>query len=180
MRGGKLRIAVYLSLGFALICVSRAESRTRAQAGPESEQQFQQLIHSVEGPDLFRAYCASCHGSDGKGHGPAAAALKTSVADLTVLAKNNGGEFPSNRVRRTIMGENVLVSHGSREMPVWGPIFHQIESDVDRGNVRLENLVQYLESIQSIPSQEDRAKRLSATPDNRPAVQATLRRLPWK
>lgn len=47
------------------------------------------------------------------------------------------------------MGDDVLASHGSREMPIWGPIFHQIESDVDKGNV-LENLVKYLESIQSI------------------------------
>jgi mono/diheme cytochrome c family protein len=168
-RGGKLEIAVFLLLGFALICVSRAESETRAQAGPESDQPFQQLIHSVEGPQLFRAYCASCHGSDAKGHGPAAAALKIRVADLTVLARNNGGEFPSNRVRSTIMGENVLPSHGSREMPIWGPIFHQIESDVDRGNVRLENLVKYLESIQSIPSQKEPAKTVSATPGNRPS-----------
>jgi mono/diheme cytochrome c family protein len=33
-------------------------------------------------------------------------------------------------------------------MPIWGPIFHQIEADMDWGNVRLENLVKYLESIQ--------------------------------
>ena len=31
-----------------------------------------------------------------------------------------------------------------------GLFFTKIESDVDRGNVRLENLVKYLESIQSI------------------------------
>jgi hypothetical protein len=61
------------------------------------------------------------------------------------------------------MGEEVLASHGSREMPIWGPIFHQVESDVDRGNVRLENLVKYLESIQSIDSvQEERVKKASA------------------
>ena len=49
------------------------------------------------------------------------------------------------------MGEEALASHGSREMPIWGPIFHQIEADVDRGNVRLENLMKYLESIQAMP-----------------------------
>jgi mono/diheme cytochrome c family protein len=165
----KLTAAACLSLGIGLICVSPAESRTRAQAGPDSQQQFQQLIHSVEGRDLFQAYCASCHGSDGKGHGPAAAALKTSAADLTVLAKNNGGDFPSNRVRRTILGEEVITSHGTREMPVWGPIFHQIESDIDRGNVRLENLLKYLESIQAIISQEAPAKGGSATSVSQPS-----------
>lgn len=74
--------------------------------------------------------------------------MKVKVPDLTVIAKNSGGQFPAARVRRIIMGENVITAHGSREMPVWGPIFHQIESDVDRGYVRLENLVKYLESIQ--------------------------------
>jgi hypothetical protein len=74
--------------------------------------------------------------------------LKTKPADLTVLAKNNGGQFSSARVRKTITGDDVLASHGSWEMPIWGPIFHQIEADQDFGNVRLKNLVKYLESIQ--------------------------------
>jgi len=152
-------MTVCLSLGCALICVSCGGREARAQAGPGAGKQFQQLIRSVEGPDLFRAYCASCHGLDAKGHGPAASALKIPPADLTVLAKNNRGQFPSIRMRGTIIGEAILVSHGSREMPIWGPIFHQIEADVDRGNVRLENLVKYVESIQSIPSQKERIKK---------------------
>jgi mono/diheme cytochrome c family protein len=77
-----------------------------------------------------------------------APALKTKVPDLTVLARNNRGRFPSNRVRSIITGDEVTKSHGSREMPIWGPIFHQVEADMDWGNVRLENLVKYLESIQ--------------------------------
>jgi hypothetical protein len=88
---------------------------------------------------------------DGKGGGPTAQALKVKPPDLTLLTKNNRGQFPSNRVRSTIMGEEVLASHGSREMPIWEPIFHQIESDVDRGNVRLENLVKYLGVCPRIP-----------------------------
>ena len=77
-----------------------------------------------------------------------ASVLKEKPADLTVLAKNNGGEFPTIKVRKTITGEEVLLSHGSREMPVWGTIFHQIEDDKDFGNARIENLVKYLQSIQ--------------------------------
>lgn len=158
MPGRRLGIAILLRLGFALVCIWGGETGASAQAGAGSEQEFQQLIRSVEGPNLFRAYCASCHGIDGKGNGPAAQALKVRPSDLTLLAQKNGGQFPSKHVRSTIMGEETLASHGSREMPIWGPIFHQVESDVDRGNVRLENLVKYLESIQAMPSQKARGK----------------------
>ena len=144
----RMRMRAQLFLVLALILLSRDGGSAHAQATQDSEQKFQQLIRSLEGPDLFRAYCAPCHGLDAKGRGPAALALKTKVPDLTILARNNGGQFPSNRVRRTILGDEIRMSHGSREMPIWGPIFHQIEADVDWGNVRVENLVKYLESIQ--------------------------------
>ena len=124
-----------------------ARARTVSQAGVNSQTQ-QNLIRSVEGADLFQAYCASCHGKGGRGNGPVAPALKATVPDLTVIAKNNGGKFPEARVRRIIIGEGMIASHGSREMPVWGPIFSQVEADVDRGPVRIQNLVKYLESIQ--------------------------------
>ena len=121
-----------------------------SQSAPaEPNQPLPELIQSLEGPDLFRTYCAPCHGLDAKGGGPAAPALKARVPDLTLLSQNNGGRFPSARVRETISGDRLAESHGSREMPVWGPIFHQVEADTDWGNVRLENLVKFLESIQS-------------------------------
>jgi hypothetical protein len=135
--------------------IGQEKEKTAEKAAPpqqmsDSDKQFQTLIRSVQGPDLFRAYCASCHGADAKGNGPAALALKSKVPDLTILTKNNRGQFPSARVRKIIMGDEVVAPHGSREMPVWGPIFHQIERDVDRGYVRLDNLVKYLKSIQSV------------------------------
>jgi mono/diheme cytochrome c family protein len=139
-----------LAFFFGVVCPDFAPANPKSRATLQSDSQFQQLIHSVAGPDLFRAYCASCHGSDGKGHGPASGAMKTRVPDLTRLATDNDGKFPDARVRNTILGDDVVAAHGSREMPIWGPVFHQVQEDVDRGNVRLENLVQYLESIQSI------------------------------
>lgn len=158
-------LCFFVAVVAAVAAGTGAKTQTGSQTtqrAPDSEKQ-QTLIRSAEGVDLYRAYCASCHGKDGKGNGPAAPALKATVPDLTIIAKNNGGTFPEARVSRIIMGEGMIASHGSREMPVWGPIFHQIEWDVDRGNVRMQNLVQYLESIQSMQSsQEDRAKKVSA------------------
>ena len=143
------RRAVVLAFAFSIAYAMLGGAGIAAQSkSAANDQELPPLIRSVKGVDLYRAYCASCHGLDAKGNGPAAAALKTRPADLTVLAKKNGGVFPAPRVRKVIMGDDVIASHGSREMPIWGPIFHQIEEDVDRGNVRLENLVKYLESVQ--------------------------------
>jgi mono/diheme cytochrome c family protein len=145
--GSKILQSFTLSC-FVLANLHAAPQKTPPTASGEAKEQLEHLIYSVKGPDLFLAHCAPCHGADAKGNGPLALALKAKPADLTVLAKNNGGQFPSPRVRETIAGNDVLASHGSREMPIWGPIFHQIEADQDFGNVRLKNLVKYVESIQ--------------------------------
>ena len=138
-----------LLVPLALACMILASAGRQGQTSSKVQDQSMPLIGSVKGPDLFRAYCASCHGLNGKGGGPAAGALNVKVPDLTVLAMNHGGQFPTQYVREMIMGDAVVAAHGSREMPIWGPLFHQIEADVDRGNVRVDNLVKYLQSIQS-------------------------------
>jgi mono/diheme cytochrome c family protein len=148
--GKKFRIMLQLAAGIMLAGVIFSAAGQQTQTAPNTEEQNVPLIRSVEGPELFHSYCASCHGLSAKGGGPAAPALKTKVPDLTLLARNHHGAFPASYVRDVITGDKVVVAHGSREMPIWGPIFHQIEADIDRGNVRLENLVKYLESIQEI------------------------------
>jgi mono/diheme cytochrome c family protein len=105
-------------------------------------------IHTVNGAEIFRTYCATCHGLDGRGNGPVAPALKHKVPDLTQISKRAGGKFPIVRVRNTIEGTETLSGHGSREMPIWGPVFHRIDVDQDLGNVRADNLAKYIESIQ--------------------------------
>jgi len=125
-------------------------ARPKPQTHLQTQKEYESLIFSVRGPDLYRAHCAPCHGMEGKGGGPVAKDLKTKPADLTLLARKNGGKYPAERVGKIISGDDpAIASHGSREMPIWGPIFHQIEIDQDFGNVRLANLVRYLESIQA-------------------------------
>jgi mono/diheme cytochrome c family protein len=103
--------------------------------------------HGVEGAEIFKNHCATCHGSDARGHGPTASALKTAVPDLTQISARNGGKFPAEQMKKLIAGE-APAAHGTREMPVWGPIFHEIDNDRDLGNVRLEAITKYLESLQ--------------------------------
>ena len=104
---------------------------------------------SVEGLELYRQYCAVCHGTEGKGGGPAAAAMKATPTDLTRISQQNGGKYPEVRMQRLINGESdSVVAHGSKDMPVWGPIFRQTSANADLGAVKVFALVKYLESIQ--------------------------------
>ena len=108
------------------------------------------LIASMEGKDLYKAYCASCHGLDGKGHGPAATALKAPLADLTTITKRNGGVFPREEMESMVLGgKGSRLAHGSAEMPVWGPVFRKVENDRDFGLLRVRRLVDYLVSFQA-------------------------------
>jgi mono/diheme cytochrome c family protein len=106
-------------------------------------------LNSLEGATIFKQHCATCHGMDARGHGPMSMALKHGAPDLTRISQRNGGKFPAQRVRETIEGAGLSASaHGNREMPVWGPIFHEIEWDRDLGNVRIEAITKYLETLQ--------------------------------
>jgi hypothetical protein len=53
------------------------------------------------------------------------------------------------RIQRVISGEEPLAAgHGTREMPVWGPVFSQIAWDQDLGRLRVYNLAKYVEGMQ--------------------------------
>lgn len=103
---------------------------------------------SLNGKDSFQAYCATCHGEGGRGDGAVAVALRSKPADLTTLTQRNGDVFPRERVTATLSGTGrTVAAHGTTEMPIWGPLFRAFEPAA-RTNVRIENLVAYLESIQ--------------------------------
>jgi mono/diheme cytochrome c family protein len=107
------------------------------------------LVDSTKGPALFGAYCSVCHGWEGKGDGPMAKSLKVAPPDLTRITARNGGLFPLAKVERVISGEDAKSQgHGTRDMPVWGPIFSQIAWDQDLGRVRVRNLAKYIEEMQ--------------------------------
>src|SRR5690349_2266089 len=115
---------------------------------PETPQE-KQLLDSFKGPELYKAYCATCHGKDGKGGGPTAASLRNTPPDLTRIAARNGGTFPFLAVQKIISGEQPgQATHGTREMPVWGPLFSEVSWDQDLGRVRIYSLAMYLETIQ--------------------------------
>jgi mono/diheme cytochrome c family protein len=105
---------------------------------------------AAAGSGLFTNYCATCHGPNAKGDGPMASALVKKPADLTLIAKRNGGKYPSDLVFRTIDGRNPVLGHGGQEMPVWGNAFLRVQggSTAEQARARVEALVNYLQTIQ--------------------------------
>ena len=109
------------------------------------------VAHAATGlDDAKRDYevaCAFCHGLTGKGEGPLNDDLKSRVPDLTVLAKNNNGVFPFNRVIQVIDGRQQIKAHGPREMPVWGNSFRLHDTGPTAAS-RIKRLAEYLELLQ--------------------------------
>ncbi len=104
---------------------------------------------AASGKQFFIQYCASCHGADARGNGPAVLALKTTPPDLTTLAKRHGGKFPSEYVSDVLRFGTPLVSHGSSDMPIWGPVFGSMENyDEIAVRKRIKELSEYLASLQ--------------------------------
>jgi mono/diheme cytochrome c family protein len=103
-----------------------------------------------DGKAMFAQYCAACHGNAARGDGPAAAALKKRPADLTQLARKNNGSFPELQVRNYIVGETAVAAHGSRDMPVWGDLFHSLNpGNRDEPLIRVSVLTDYVKSLQA-------------------------------
>jgi mono/diheme cytochrome c family protein len=99
------------------------------------------------GRETYLFHCAACHGRTGKGDGPVVSSLKAAPPDLTTLAKRRGGRFPQAQISAFIVGRRPS-AHGSSDMPVWGPLFQELNPFDSRIDVRLLRLVDYLKSIQ--------------------------------
>jgi mono/diheme cytochrome c family protein len=110
------------------------------------------VISSTSGRDLFEFYCATCHGRDGTGGGPVAPALKGPLPDLTTIAMRNGGTFPKQRIESLVTGDQdrPVTAHGSKDMPVWGPIFRALDPGDTLNRIRIANIVAHLESMQHV------------------------------
>jgi mono/diheme cytochrome c family protein len=104
------------------------------------------------GKALFVKYCAACHGPDGTGNGVLAGLLKDQPKNLTLIAKNNGGTFPTQKVMRFIDGTTDVRAHGNPDMPVWGEVFKEqlVGSQAQQAEIRkiIIEITDYIASIQ--------------------------------
>ena len=135
----KLKVLSLILVLFVSACVTH----------PADEREPQQL----SGAELYERLCSSCHGPTGRGDGPVASLIKVGVPDLTRLAYRDGGEFPTEDVRRTIDGRWDRRAHGARDMPVWGWQLYDSSSGNDAEeraivDSMIDRLVAHLRSIQ--------------------------------
>jgi|OpeIllAssembly_1097287.scaffolds.fasta_scaffold277769_2 mono/diheme cytochrome c family protein len=110
---------------------------------------------NIDGAALFQAYCASCHGRNGKGDGPAARAIRTPVPDLTQIAAAHPGTDCWLHVLAELRTGHrndwePNVSRTDLDMPNWEPILRSMSSvDPAMGRLRLTNVSRYVASIQA-------------------------------
>ncbi len=139
-----LAVAFLAAVLFAPIAVLPAAAQEPAAQPPTAMRQH------VTGGDVFRTYCATCHGPSGRGDGPLASSMRRKPADLTEIAKRNGGEYPSEMVYRTIHGKTPILGHGGPDMPVWGDAFARSRDGGDEVTVkeRINSLVDHIRTLQ--------------------------------
>lgn len=104
---------------------------------------------SASGREMYISYCAACHGSEGKGNGPAAKSLVVAPTNLSSLARMNGGKFPADHVISVLRFGSSMPAHGSVGMPTWGPLFNTLQgSTTSTEEQRISNVTRYLETMQ--------------------------------
>jgi mono/diheme cytochrome c family protein len=134
-------------LGIMVVWWSLMGMALAAELPPLSPAEMVQVGHRY-----FVRYCSACHGSEGRGNGPATAALRSPPADLTRIAQRRGGHFPVTEITAYIDGRSEVPAHGSRDMPVWGERFGEIVGHDLLGETvvrsHLQLLIAYLQAIQ--------------------------------
>jgi mono/diheme cytochrome c family protein len=106
------------------------------------------------GKQTYKTLCMNCHGLEGKGDGYLVSSLNVRPTDLTTLAKDNGGNYPADRVAASIDGRKQVTGHGQREMPVWGDVLAWTEQDSAERQAlvkrKIGELVEYIRTLQTV------------------------------
>lgn len=105
----------------------------------------------AEGAQTYLRYCGACHGEQGKGDGPVAKAMNVPPANLTTLAKNNNGQLPALRLLVILGRSQTVAAHGGEGMPLWGDAFVSWQQGEPVAQLRVYNLMRFLEAIQAPP-----------------------------
>jgi mono/diheme cytochrome c family protein len=138
-----MRKTMIAGLGACLLLASAGTAQVK-----NSSESAATAADPASGKQTYMQYCASCHGDNLKGAGPAASTLKTPPPDLTTLAKRHDGKFPYEYVAGVVRFGKPISAHGSPDMPVWGPIFSMVDFHEVAIRQRIRNLCEFLASAQ--------------------------------
>ncbi len=107
------------------------------------------------GEQLYKRYCADCHGNDLKGNRLISREYKEPPSDLTTLAQRHKGEFPEAYVENVLRNGVNKSDHGNTEMPVWGAVFGGSKgANSQIGTTRILNLTNFIKSLQAKPKDD--------------------------
>jgi mono/diheme cytochrome c family protein len=143
LRTGAIFCATLFSV-FTVTAAQEGQTETESARPPDAP--------VASGEEMYRTYCAVCHGIDAKGGGPATPALRDPVPDLTTLSQRHGGKYPAQYVESVLRFGRAegFPAHGNKDMPIWGRDFASVpgtaESIVTR---RITSLTQYLGTLQA-------------------------------
>ena len=127
-------------LGFGIAAAGESQNKKSHPA----------VAETVSGVQLYKRYCAVCHGNDLKGNGPISPEFKNPPADLTTLTQRHEGKFPDAYVKTVLRNGVEKPAHGNTEMPIWGATFASIEgADAESVTLRRANLTNYINSMQA-------------------------------
>lgn len=147
-------IVMFRPMLVVLVCLvaTLSASQTASPANQSSEKKLRIVrianVNPTSGAQMYQSYCASCHGAQGKGNGPAVEFLQTPAPDLTKLSLMNGGEYPEARVFAKLRHSSPSGSEASLTMPDWDRLFRNLHSNQSQVNLREYNLTTYIQSLQ--------------------------------
>ncbi|MGA8145373.1 MAG: cytochrome c [Candidatus Acidiferrales bacterium] len=143
-RGARIQFVILMLMGLILSFAGAAAAQEK-----EIKKEPIKTSKAASGEEMFKQYCAVCHGKTGKGDGPAASALKEAPADLTTLSQRHDGKFPDGYVANVLRNGAKAPAHGDAEMPVWGPLFSTMDQSDAIVSLRISNLTKYIRSLQA-------------------------------
>lgn len=151
-------VTLFLFASLLLLGCNKDEAASTTPDPSDAETVVAPVLSETEqlalGREGYEQYCHSCHGDEAKGDGPSVPLLDTQPPDLTQLDIRFNGVFPEDTIRKMVDGREVLPAHGTREMPIWGNVWTDVDGDPEQEaevNRRIDALIFYLKSIQAEP-----------------------------
>jgi len=146
-RATMLSIMLVAACGYALSAINCHTAVTHASP------LFSFVITPTSGQEEYTAYCAGCHGQDGRGKGRSSGYCTVPPTDLTQLAQKNNGIYPAEWICEVLRHGTGHAPKGQGYMPTWEPLLKSMNGDPPGvTEIRIQSLAAYIKTLQDLPS----------------------------